>query len=140
MSTAGEPMPMTRPIVAVQPEAATPRTALLNALTIDVEDYYQVSAFEHCVARSRWAEFAPRVALGTHKLLAALDAAGVRATFFVLGWVADHHPELVRAIHAAGHEIACHSYWHRLVYTQTPDEFRADLRRARATLEDVVGE
>jgi polysaccharide deacetylase family protein (PEP-CTERM system associated) len=113
--------------------------AVLNALTIDVEDYYQVSAFEHCVDRARWGEFEPRVALGTQRILDILDRAGVRATFFVLGWVADRQPALVRAIHAAGHEIASHGYWHRLIYRQKPEEFRSDLRRSRALLEDVTG-
>jgi len=72
--------------------------------------------------------------------VATLDEAGVRATFFVLGWVAERHPGLVRDIQAAGHEIGCHSFWHRLVYRQTPAEFREDLRRARDVLEDLVGE
>jgi polysaccharide deacetylase family protein (PEP-CTERM system associated) len=132
-------MPARQPALTEQPAAATRRPAVLNALTIDVEDYYHVSAFEGCVERSRWGEYESRVALGTHKILAALDAAGVRATFFVLGWVAEHYPDLVRAVHDAGHEIACHSYWHRLVYQQTPEEFRADLRRARGILEDITG-
>jgi polysaccharide deacetylase family protein (PEP-CTERM system associated) len=119
---------------------ATTAAGVLNALTIDVEDYYHVSAFEQCVDRARWDEFEPRVALGTKRILEILDRAGVRATFFVLGWVADRQPDLVRAIHAAGHEIASHGYWHRLIYRQTPAEFRADLRRSRALLEDITGE
>jgi polysaccharide deacetylase family protein (PEP-CTERM system associated) len=113
---------------------------VLNALTIDVEDFYQVSAFEHCVDRSDWHEFESRVAIGTHKILDVLDRARVRATFFVLGWIAERQPELVRAIHSAGHEIASHGYWHRLIYLQTTDEFRADVRRSRILLEDLIGE
>jgi polysaccharide deacetylase family protein (PEP-CTERM system associated) len=113
---------------------------LLNALTIDVEDYYHVTGFEGCAPRARWDEFPARVEIGTHRILEQLDRAGVRATFFVLGWVAERQPALVRAIHAAGHEIGCHSYWHRLIYTQTPDEFRADLRRGRDVLQDLIGE
>src|SRR5262245_5358299 len=113
------------------PAKTEARAALLNALTGDVEDYYQVSAFEGCVDRSTWDEKESRVALGTDKILAILESAGVRATFFVLGWVADRNPKLIRAIHAAGHEIASHGYWHRLIYQQTPDEFRADVRRSR---------
>ena len=120
---------------------STGRTAtVLNALTIDVEDFYQVSAFEHCIDRARWHEHESRVAIGTHKILDILDRAGVRATFFVLGWVADRDPELVRSIRAAGHEIASHGYWHRLIYRQTPEEFRDDVRRSRDLLEDIVGE
>jgi polysaccharide deacetylase family protein (PEP-CTERM system associated) len=120
--------------------AAARTTRVLNALTIDVEDFYQVSAFEHCVDRVHWHDYEPRAALGTDKILDVLDRACVRATFFILGWVADRQPQLVRAIHAAGHEIASHGYWHRLIYQQTPDEFRADLRRSRALLEDIIGE
>jgi polysaccharide deacetylase family protein (PEP-CTERM system associated) len=114
--------------------------SLLNALTIDVEDFYQVSAFDNCVGRARWHEYESRVAIGTHKILELLDRAGVRATFFVLGWVADRQPELLRSIHAAGHEIASHGYWHRLAYRQTADQFRADVHRSRVLLEDLVGE
>jgi polysaccharide deacetylase family protein (PEP-CTERM system associated) len=111
----------------------------LNALTIDVEDYYHVSAFETCVERGSWDGFESRIVGSTRKVLDLLEAAGVRGTFFVLGWVAERQPALVRAIHAAGHEVGCHSYWHHLVYRQTPDEFRADLRRARNVLEDATG-
>jgi polysaccharide deacetylase family protein (PEP-CTERM system associated) len=113
---------------------------MLNALTIDVEDYYHVSGFEHCVSRARWNDYPPRVGDSTRRVLDRLAEAGVRATFFVLGWVAERQPELVRAIHAAGHEIGCHSYAHRLIYEQTPHEFRADLRQARLVLEDIIGE
>jgi polysaccharide deacetylase family protein (PEP-CTERM system associated) len=111
----------------------------LNAMTIDVEDYFQVTGFEPYIGRHRWDEFESRVAIGTEKIMRLLDEASVRATFFVLGWVAERHPRLVRKLHAAGHEIGCHSYWHRLVYQQTPEEFRSDLRRARAVIEDTVG-
>jgi polysaccharide deacetylase family protein (PEP-CTERM system associated) len=128
------------PTILEHPAKTETSTALLNALTVDVEDYYQVSAFESYVDRSTWDEKESRVALGTDKILAILELAGVRATFFVLGWVADHHPELVRAIHAAGHEIASHGYWHRLIYQQTPEDFRADVRRSRDLLEDLIGE
>jgi polysaccharide deacetylase family protein (PEP-CTERM system associated) len=111
-----------------------------NALTIDVEDYYHVTGFEHMVDRSRWDEFEPRVLGSTSRLLDILAEAGVRATFFVLGWVAERQPSLLRRIQHAGHEIGCHSYAHRLIYTQTPQEFRDDLRCARAAIEDVTGE
>jgi polysaccharide deacetylase family protein (PEP-CTERM system associated) len=124
-------------------EAATiaqPTRSLLNALTIDVEDYFHVSGFESCVDRSQWDEFPARVGPSTRKLLHILQEAGVRATFFVLGWVAERQPKLVRAIRDEGHEVGCHSFWHRLIYTQTPEEFRRDLRRARGVLEDALGE
>jgi polysaccharide deacetylase family protein (PEP-CTERM system associated) len=113
---------------------------VLNALTIDVEDYYHVSAFEKCVKRADWGQYESRVVASTRRILDLLDECGVRATFFVLGWVADQHPELVRAIHAAGHEVGCHGYWHRLIYEQTPDAFREDLCRARDALQDITGE
>jgi polysaccharide deacetylase family protein (PEP-CTERM system associated) len=112
---------------------------LLNALTVDVEDYFQVSAFDGVVPRSQWLSFESRVCANTDRLLKIFDAAGVRATFFVLGWVAEHHPELVRRIHRSGHELASHSYGHGLVYDSTPEQFRADLRRAQIAIEDAAG-
>jgi polysaccharide deacetylase family protein (PEP-CTERM system associated) len=110
-----------------------------NALTIDVEDYYHVSAFESRIHRDVWDELESRVERSTGRILDILEKAGVRATFFVLGWVARKCPALVRAIRRAGHEIGCHSFWHRLVYRQTPQQFREDLRRARGTLESMTG-
>jgi polysaccharide deacetylase family protein (PEP-CTERM system associated) len=121
-------------------QARPRRPAVLNALTIDVEDYYQVSAFESCVRRSEWDSFESRVVDSTWRILDLLAEAGVRCTFFILGYVAERHPELVRAIHIAGHEIGCHSYWHRLVYDQTPQAFRSDLRHARDVLQEIIGE
>ncbi|HEV3204404.1 MAG TPA: polysaccharide deacetylase family protein, partial [Gemmataceae bacterium] len=112
------------------------RSRLVNALTVDVEDYYQVSAFESFIRRQQWPDFESRVEPNTHKILEALNRAEVRGTFFVLGYVAQRHPELIRTIHEAGHEIGCHSYWHRLVYHQTPAEFREDLQHARDLLQD----
>jgi polysaccharide deacetylase family protein (PEP-CTERM system associated) len=134
VTTSGNP---TR--VLPRPASGAPRAPILNALTIDVEDYYHVSGFEGVVGRAHWGAFEPRIGASTALILDALERTGVRATFFVLGWVAEHHPGVVRAIHAAGHEVGCHSYWHRLIYQQTPAEFRADLRRARAVLEDLIG-
>ncbi len=112
---------------------------LLNALTVDVEDYYHVSAFEQSVDRDCWDQYASRVVGNTQRLLELFARHKVHATFFVLGWVAEREPSLVREIHAAGHEIGSHGYWHRLIYRQSPDEFRTDLRRARAALEDAAG-
>jgi len=112
---------------------------VLNVFTVDVEDYFQVSAFERHVDRARWDDFPSRVVDNTHRLLRLLDRRQVQGTFFVLGWVARRHPELVRSIHAAGHELASHGFWHRLVYEQTPDEFRRDLRDSRDAIAAAAG-
>ena len=119
---------------------ATAQRPLLNALTFDVEDYFHVSDFESCVDRRQWDQFESRVVPSTQKILDVLAAAGVRATFFILGWVAERQPDLVRTIHRAGHEIGCHSYWHQLIYRQEPDEFRDDLRQARDVIQEIIGE
>ena len=110
-----------------------------GAFTVDVEDYYQVSAFEGGIDRSQWSVMESRVVPSTQRLLALLRRHNVTATFFVLGWVAEHFPELVREIHNDGHEVGSHSYWHRLIYQQTPAEFREDLRRSRDVLEEIIG-
>ncbi len=112
---------------------------VINALTVDVEDYFQVSAFEKVVARDRWAEHESRVAANTDRLLGIFAEFGVRATFFVLGWVAERDGSIVRRIAEAGHEVASHGHSHRLVYDQSPDEFRDDVRRARRVLQDLSG-
>src|SRR5262245_18680555 len=130
--------PTTSPAHLLQPLSR--ESGLLNALTVDVEDYYHVSGFENCVARDDWGRLESRIEFSTHKILDILDRAGARATFFVLGWVGDRHAELVRSIRAAGHEVGSHSYWHRLVYAQDVEAFRADLRRGRHVLEDALGE
>jgi polysaccharide deacetylase family protein (PEP-CTERM system associated) len=111
---------------------------MLNALTVDVEDYFQVSAFERRIPRSDWGRWESRVVANTQRMLALFAERGVRGTFFVLGWVAEQYPALVREIAAAGHEIGSHSYWHRLIYQQTAEEFRADVRRSKAALERIV--
>jgi len=113
---------------------------LVNAFTVDVEDYFHVSAFEKDIPRHQWSRFLPRIEQNTHRILELLDRHDVRATFFVLGWVADRHPQLVREIHDAGHEIGSHGYWHRLAYHQAVDEFRADVTRSRDVLADLIGE
>jgi polysaccharide deacetylase family protein (PEP-CTERM system associated) len=116
-----------------------PSHRVLNAMTIDVEDYFHVSAFDGVVPRSRWEILESRVCANTERMLEILDAAGVRGTFFVLGWVAERHPALVRRIAGGGHELASHGYAHRLVYDQSPAAFRDDVRRAKALIEDVTG-
>ncbi len=111
----------------------------LNALTVDVEDWFQVQAYAEAIAPAEWEGLPRRVEASTDRLLALFAAADVRATFFTLGWVAERHPALVRRIVAAGHELASHGYWHRRVDSQDAAAFRADLTRARACLEDVGG-
>ena len=112
---------------------------IVNGMSVDVEDYFHVSAFSNTVDRRRWDRLESRVRQNTERLLALFERADMRATFFVLGWVADRHPELVRQIAAAGHEIASHGYGHKLVYEQTPEEFREDIRRARYAIEATTG-
>jgi polysaccharide deacetylase family protein (PEP-CTERM system associated) len=118
-------------------EAAS--AAPLNAMTVDVEDWFQVQAFAGTIPRDSWDTLERRVEASTDRFLAMFAEAGVRATFFTLGWVADRHPALVRRIVAAGHELASHGYAHRLAHEQTEAEFRADVGRARRLLEDVGG-
>jgi polysaccharide deacetylase family protein (PEP-CTERM system associated) len=108
-------------------------------LTVDVEDYFHVSALAPSIHRDSWGSREPRVVANTHRLLALFDQFGVHATFFVLGWVAERHPQLVRDIAAAGHEVACHGFSHRLVYEQSPDEFREETLRSKRLLEDSIG-
>ena len=112
---------------------------VVNALTVDVEDYFQVSAFDRQVSRAQWESLESRVCRNTDRLLEIFADADVRATFFVLGWVAEQFPDLVRRIAMGGHEVASHGHGHRLVYDTTPAEFREDLRRARAALEAAAG-
>jgi polysaccharide deacetylase family protein (PEP-CTERM system associated) len=109
-----------------------------NALTIDVEDYFHVTAFARHVEPAAWDRFPRRVERNTHRLLDLFDEEGVRGTFFVLGWVAERARALVRAIADRGHEVACHGYSHQVVYGQTPAIFREETLRAKACLEDQV--
>ncbi|MDZ4817768.1 MAG: DUF3473 domain-containing protein [Planctomycetota bacterium] len=120
--------------------AASNDLRTLNAFTVDVEDYYHVSAFEQRVSRSQWNQHESRVVNSTQRILDLLAQQQVHGTFYVLGWVADKFPQLVQQIHAAGHEIGSHSYWHRLVYQLTPAEFREDLRRSLDALQQITGE
>jgi polysaccharide deacetylase family protein (PEP-CTERM system associated) len=110
-----------------------------NALTIDLEDYYHVSAFNDFLAQDKWSSQQSRVAKSTNLLLDSLEEAGCKATFFTLGWVAEHQPQVVRDVARRGHEIACHSLRHRTVYEMSPKEFRDDTRRAKELLEDLSG-
>jgi len=114
--------------------------AVSNALTIDVEDYFHGETLQPYVPSSSWSDFEPRVGANVEKLLQLLNAAGTKSTFFVLGWVAERNPDLVEKLHNAGHEIACHGHAHQMIHRQKPDEFREDVRRAKATLEGIIGE
>lgn len=120
------------------------RTALLHpakvthAMTVDVEDYYHVAAFAKVIKPSEWNNWPSRVEANTHRLLQVFDDANIKITFFILGWVAERYPELVKTIRAQGHEIASHGYSHQLIYTQTPDVFRAETAKSKSILEDLA--
>src|SRR5215207_3665553 len=109
------------------------------AMTIDVEDWFHVENLKPVIPRDSWQDRELRVERNTERMLELLDERGVRATCFVLGWVAERCPALVRRIAAAGHEVACHGYGHDLVYELTEQEFREDVRRCKALLEDLSG-
>ncbi len=117
-----------------------PAARQVNAFTVDVEDYYHVTALSSVVSRDSWANRESRVEANTERLLGVLGERGVRGTFFVLGWVAERSPQLVRRIANAGHEIACHGYAHRLVYQQSETEFREETLRSKHCIEDIVGQ
>jgi len=110
-----------------------------NVFSVDVEDYFHVSAFAREIPTSQWDHFQCRVEANTHRILRILEAEQVRGTFFILGWVAQRFPRLVREIARDGHEIGCHSHWHQLVYELTPDQFRADLRQSLDVLQQITG-
>ncbi len=112
---------------------------LVNAMTVDVEDYFQVSAFESHIDRDNWHSYPCRVEANTDRILELFDRHGVRGTFFTLGWVAERFPALVRNIVDQGHELASHGWEHIRVSDQSPAEFRADVTRSRKVLEDTSG-
>lgn len=121
----GTPAPSDRPV---------------HHFTVDVEEHFQVSAFERLVPMSEWDRHPTRVANSTRRLLELLAEHGARGTFFTLGWLAERQPALVREIAAGGHEVASHSYDHRRVIHQTPEQFRESVRRSRGLLEDITGQ
>ncbi len=112
---------------------------ITNAMTVDVEDYFQVSAFEHVIARDQWEQVPHRVERNTDRILDIFADHNVKATFFTLGWIAERYPGLTRRIVAQGHELASHGYSHIRATQQHPAEFRADITRARKILEDISG-
>lgn len=112
---------------------------ITNALSIDVEDYFHVSAFADRITPSQWSSYPQRLEANMDNVLAVLDEHRTKATFFVLGWVAERYPAMVRDIVAAGHELASHGFAHVRVTDQTPDAFRDDIRRTKRLLEDTSG-
>jgi polysaccharide deacetylase family protein (PEP-CTERM system associated) len=112
---------------------------IVNAMTVDVEDYFHASAFDCEVSRASWDGLDSRVVPNTMQLLDLFDRRNVRATFFVLGWIADRFPALVRQISQLGHEVASHGYHHQLLYMLTPKQFREDVRSAKGAIESVTG-
>ncbi|MEW8324167.1 MAG: XrtA system polysaccharide deacetylase [Candidatus Thiodiazotropha taylori] len=111
----------------------------INAITVDVEDYYQVSAFNKQVTKADWEGYESRVYDNTHRILKIFDDNSIKGTFFVLGWVAERNHKLITEISELGHEVACHGYSHDLVYNQTPDKFLEETRKSKAILEDIIG-
>lgn len=116
------------------------KVSTINAMTVDVEDYFQVSAFASTISRETWTQWPLRLASNLDRILQAFADNDVRATFFTLGWFGEHHPELVRRITDAGHELASHGYQHERVDGQSPQDFRLDVRRTKQLLEDVTGQ
>jgi polysaccharide deacetylase family protein (PEP-CTERM system associated) len=112
---------------------------VINALTVDVEDYFHVQAFADVVLPDQWSRYPMRVDNNTRRLLDMFGQRGVRATFFVLGWVAERCPELIRDISRAGHEIGCHGYSHQMIGRGDEQDFRDDIRRAKSIIEQLIG-
>lgn len=110
-----------------------------NAMTVDVEDYFQVQAFAHCISRADWDAIPRRVEANVDRILEQFDRGGAKATFFTLGWVAERHPTMIRRIVDAGHELASHGWDHTRADAQDPPTFLEDTRRTRLTLEDIGG-
>ncbi len=117
----------------------TAAKGVVNALSVDVEDYFHVSAFEECISRADWERMPSRVERNVERVLALFERHGVKGTFFALGWVAERYPGLVRRIVAGGHELANHGYSHSRVVNQTPEQFRDDVARSKRMLEDIGG-
>jgi polysaccharide deacetylase family protein (PEP-CTERM system associated) len=113
----------------------TQNNSITHAMTVDVEDYYHVAAFANVIKPSEWKNWPSRVEANTHRLLQLFDDADIKITFFILGWVAEHYPELVKTIRAQGHEIASHGYSHQLIYKQDPEIFRAETAKSKQILE-----
>jgi polysaccharide deacetylase family protein (PEP-CTERM system associated) len=113
---------------------------MVNAMSVDVEDYFQVSAFENHVDKDNWSSIPCRVEANIERVLSLFDNRGVKGTFFTLGWIADRYPEMVRKIVAHGHELASHGWEHTRVTEQTQEQFRSDVDRTKKKLEDIAGQ
>lgn len=113
---------------------------MLNALSFDVEEYFHTLAFAHIAPEEKWNKFLSRIEENTEKVLSLLESFNARATFFIMGWIAERNPGLVLRIFREGHEIASHGYRHELVYRQNPEEFRRDIRKSKRLLEDIIGQ
>src|SRR5215472_6694738 len=113
--------------------------SLHSIISVDVEDYFHVEAFAGVVDRNSWSTHASRVEGNTERILDLFDARQIKGTFFILGWVAERYPRLVRQITERGHEPACHSYWHRLIYKLAPEDFWEDTLRAKNCIEQAAG-
>lgn len=116
-----------------------PQVSLVHALSFDVEEHFQVAAFWSTMRRRQWDNYESRVERNVERILSILSLHGIRATFFVLGWVAQKHRNLVRGIASCGHEIASHGFGHELITSQTPSLFREDVRSSKDILEDIIG-
>ena len=110
-----------------------------NILTVDVEDYYMVSAFSDIIPTEKWDSYGNRIENNIMRILDIFEKHDTKGTFFILGWVAERYPQIVKEIDRRGHEIGCHSYQHKLVYDMTIEEFREDTRKAKTILEEIVG-
>ncbi len=117
-----------------------PNNTPTGVVSVDVEDYFHAESFSDIVERPRWDSYPSRVESNTRRLLEVLANLNVHGTFFVLGWVAERYPALVREIAASGHELGCHSYWHRLIYKLSPAEFCEDTKRAKSVIEQISGQ
>ncbi|MGH7088785.1 MAG: XrtA system polysaccharide deacetylase [Stellaceae bacterium] len=129
--------PLPDAAVTPSPGNNSRNAAMCNAMSVDVEDFFQVQAFANVISRDDWPLWPCRIERNMDLVLRLLADAGARATFFTLGWIAERYPEIVRSIVAQGHELASHGYAHVPITAQTPDEFRADIRKARQILEQI---
>ena len=125
----------TIPVNALK-QATSPITHIMS---VDVEEYFMVEAFADSVTRESWPDWPSRVVSSTQRILDLFDKYNTKATFFFVGWIAQNHPYLVREVANRGHELACHSFWHRTVYSLGPEEFREDTRAAVRAIEDAAG-
>lgn len=111
-----------------------------NALTVDVEDYFQVSAFERSISRDEWGQYPCRVQHNIERILEIFERINIKGTFFTLGWIAERFPHIIKSVADANHEIASHGYHHIRVTQQTPEQFRDDVTRTKKLLEDITGQ